>query len=423
MKYQDRPMTFVIDGYWWSRSRGAVTTPQGMPTFVDNPEGDYNLFWSKLSTDLAAEVKVLGESIEHIVIVSDKQSWRKDYKYIKAPWEKEEDHKEDQYKAGRTYDKEVDWKAFHSCYFDWCNHLQEKFSVDHYVVKGAEGDDLIAFLGKHLIAQGRNMMYMSADKDLIQNVKVSDTGAMSLYYNRKAGNKNNRYTSSRVLYQDPHAAKMLDALAAGNKRNDDIFSYSTVDANNPYSHLLNNVISERIDERPISFVFYRIILGDAGDGIPPLFDRGERKKPRWPQIGDIYNLLKERYGITDENPITRSALYDQMFIEDFVTEYHKIHMRQDFPSKEHRTYYLNRFYENRKLGFLDENEIPADVWSAMANAVTADQAARLDNIGLSNLSVLTNRDEIMLANNQISNDSYFKQFEDAILEQIKPPTE
>ncbi len=180
----------------------------------------------------------------------------------------------------------------------------------------------------------------------------------------------------------------------------------SVAENNHFHVLMDSIIDVVLCERPDTFTFYRISTGDSGDGINPVIwnDANPKRKLR-PTPKMIGKVLRECYNITDDRPVNRSLMYDETFINNYTYKLFGLVWKRD-PNDEEHEYAMGRFRENRKLGVLNDSEIPLSVQGKMETAISA-----LDLDSLPRLSQITSADDIMRSANKMPANSFFKQYE------------
>ena len=119
-------------------------------------------------------------------------------------------------------------------------------------------------------------------------------------------------------------------------------------------------------------MFYKIVLGDAGDNVPELFAHMKKSgtKQCHLSIGSIYNVLKS-LGIETDNAqpvdnetlryMTQHDLYDEELIVKFCDAAYKSFMKTDSTPSQMLDWLVARFAENRTMVCLDEHCIPSNI--------------------------------------------------------------
>jgi 5'-3' exonuclease len=373
---------YVIDGSWWLKSRVPVLAKSGTDlSFEKNENASRLSLISKLTLDLCNELRRLEDVVDDVIIaVDDKKSnlWRSKHQYLtREGFEQGEDAG---YKGTRTYDQTINWLKVYGVYFEWLKLMQEAHGIRHIKLSEAEADDVIFMLSRYATSKGRNVLYQGTDKDLTQCVCVDTyTGACSAYAIIKNGCKANGWQKSRVLMGDKFVLEHIKELAGEKSQNVgssifDSFAGAQVKTrilDNPYAALLEYVDAE-IREHVPSFLFYKIVLGDAGDNIPELFGMLKKRGNNWSHlsVGQIYDALKS-LGIETNNAkqlepgmryMLGEDLYDDEVITMFLTAAYKTFMNVDSVPADDFEWLKARFAENRQLACLNAREVPRHIF-------------------------------------------------------------
>jgi hypothetical protein len=402
--------TLIIDGHWWMRSRNAaIRRPNNDAlTFKDEHyESDRQLLITKLSMDLAYELRSTEHFVDDVIFVTDVKSWRKKYEYITPPWST--DKKGLDYKSDRVYDKSVDYLARIRVFDDWLNMLYDKANVATIRATGNEGDDLIGLVTKHLNEQGKNALFLSTDKDLIQCTQFnSNTQTFSAYYYKAAGNKANRYRRTNVLWlvqnssinddmsMQYHAASKLNVTPS-------IFDFSITEFKSSSNAIvaMNDYFTYRNENMPY-FIFYKICLGDGGDSVTPLMTRPSGKVIFRSNAKHVYSTLEK---LNMHTNMQISYLYNTNFIAAFIKELHAQFYKHHIAyTTERGEFFFKKFAENRKLMYLHECEMPQ---YAKDNAHLAIFTHLYDNKPKANIKSMHNYHDITSWFSIIDSNSFF----------------
>jgi hypothetical protein len=358
----NKPSVLTIDGFWFVRSRYSIVLKNNPEcTFMGNYERDKATLWQKLTMDLCAEVRNLGNIIDDITIVTDYNSWRKSHVYLTAPWSKLSDDI-DSYKSNRTYDTAIDWNAMYKAFDAWCVALEQHFKIAYIKSYGAEGDDLMHVIKTIYNKAGKNVILFSTDGDSIQNCDVTESGAFTIQYKKQPGNKHNNFQVTNKLICINAFAEAINSTTAVNIFDFEPGNVSIQDAMIAHFH---NVETHSIP----TFLFYKCIMGDGGDNVMPVMQRFTAKKQFSPKINHIEAVL-EKHAMSYKD-LTLDHLYDVPFIKSFVNTLHSEFMKMLTLPDNYAEYYVNKFIENRHLMYLSDKEIPMNVMESIRTSISA----------------------------------------------------
>lgn len=335
--------------------------------FIDEPEEDKNLLLWKLSMDFASEIKRFEGVTNKIVYAVDSSSWRK--KFLDT-----------QYKANRVKSDSINWNAIYECHNEFINGL-ESLGVIVSRVKGAEADDLIFAWSSELNQNGQNAIIISGDNDLLQLVSLDNSSsANTIYYNK----------FDKDIHAFPKFQKWLDQEEHNTTH--DIFNMPLDLLSNTKQNLREVIKNSKMKIHEVNvmeFLFRKILVGDSGDNVPPL-----------------YTIVKETkagprtYGVTDRhvNEILNKFKDDKVFVNQshFFTHEH-IHnicsiakdvIKIDKPVEE----IYERWITNRDLVYLHNNCIPKEVSSLMYKEI---EEKYRKNLSASEIYTIMNKDKIL----------------------------
>jgi hypothetical protein len=374
----------IVDGHWFARSRHAVLRKDNPCTFTDTVEQDKQLYMSKLTMDLSAEIRNCTDLIDDIVIVHDYKSWRKDIKQLNAPWENP-DAALTEYKGNRVYDQEINWGVLHNTTHEWSKKLQQHFNVTTIKAYGAEGDDIMHILSELYNKAGVNVILYSTDGDLTQLCRTNENGTYTALYKKKAGTKHNNYRSTNVLICN-------DALANSIAAQDpiDVFSYDP-SANSCKTFMLNHFNDFERHYIP-AYVFYKCIMGDAGDNVKPLMQRSTASKTFRVNVKHIDATLEKLS--MNWSSLTLEHLYDIQFVKTFTTILHSEFFGKHMLTlpDSHKQYYINKFVENRQLVYLSTKEMPKSTLDSIKKSINDN----IDTIKVkANVSAMYNYESVL----------------------------
>lgn len=238
-------MVLIFDGnYLFYKSLFAFSSYGNSDRLLQD-EKDQAMFIRKIATDMSYAIRQFGNP-DHVIFTIDSRSWRKDI-----------DIQDGAYKGHRKNDEsKVNWDNFYTCMNDFAKLLLTRgFVVSRQ--ETAEGDDLMALWSKHLIANGMDAIVITGDKDLTQTVAVNNAGNFSVVYN---SNSKTRKIVAPLGFRKWMTTESVDIFNVDSymNRGKDLIQEA-----------LNSISIEEID--PFYVVFEKVIMGDAGDAVPPIF--------------------------------------------------------------------------------------------------------------------------------------------------------
>lgn len=230
-------MNIIFDGNYLCHSRYAV-----IHNYLEGQEGrvlsktealsekeNQARFFRKLITDFSNVVRNF-EDIERVVLVFDKNSWRKQL----YPQYKDKSPKDEVGKLLQEENK-IGNEIFQKVLEKFAKHMESKgFIVIAH--EGMEGDDLCYFCSDYLSSLGEECIIISGDKDLLQVM------------NKNVAVYRNNSMAPAFFYYDSNSM-----LKIGNK-------------------IKETVKKLKIEEvNPTTHIYKKILIGDSGDKVPNLF--------------------------------------------------------------------------------------------------------------------------------------------------------
>lgn len=233
-------LTLIVDGNWLLMSRWAVMNGK----FQEDDE-----MCREIQLTMLKSINVVLRtfpSIDNIIFVSDRGSWRNELEIPSFIIE--------EYKGNRELDPSVNWKAIFESYEEFINLLAEQ-GITTCQVPGIEGDDWCWYWSTKLNEEGTNCIIWSMDKDLTQLVKTNkDTGIFTICWNKNITTvENGDYSEHGDL--------------------DFFFGDLSKENNQKYLHEIISKSTKTIKINPKSVVIDKIIRGDKGDNIFPIILR------------------------------------------------------------------------------------------------------------------------------------------------------
>jgi 5'-3' exonuclease len=377
--------TLIFDGNFWLHKTYFIgqKIKQGKPfNFIDEPEADKNLLLWKLSTDFASEIKRFEGIVNRIVYTVDSSSWRKSML-------------DSDYKGHRKKSSDINWNEIYNVHNEFIKGL-ESLGVIVSRVQGAEADDLIFAWSSALNQQGQNALIISGDNDLLQLVNLDkSSSANTLYYNKFDKDLHVFTGFQNWLDQDDYATT------------NDIFNMPVDLISNSKQHLRDIIKANKmsIDEvNTNEFVFKKILIGDAGDNVPPLDTKVKetKKGPITYRVTDkhaneILNEFKETRMF-----INQSHFFNPEHIEDICRIAKRV-IKIDKPDSD----IITRWKINRDLVFLHSGCIPQEVNTPMFESIEKTNQSTLSS---TNIYSIMDKDSILKMT------SYSKEKKDSFVE-------
>ncbi len=339
--------TLVCDGNFWLMKSFHICQKIkiGKPlNFIDEPEIDKQVVLWKMSLDFSAEIKRFSSVIDKIVYTVDQNSWRKRYAA------------DVDYKGNRVQSTDVDWSMLFAIHDEFVQGLQN-MGVIITRLNGAEGDDGIFAWSSYLNSLERNVIIISGDNDLLQLVyRLGDTS--TIYYNK--------------FDKKIHAPIGFNRWLTTASGNDvvDMFNMSTKDFSDIKLDLNNILAKEKIkveELNPIEFVFAKILKGDEGDNVTPLYVKIKETKsgPKRFKVTDkhcteILTLYKKEYLLVKD-----SHFFEDEHIEMICTLAKMVIKIDDKTTEE----LINKWKMNRDLMFLHKKCLPLNVYDSLMSHI------------------------------------------------------
>jgi 5'-3' exonuclease len=272
-------MVLIFDGNYLFYKSLFVFSSYGSNGRLLDSDQDQAMFVRKVATDMSYAIRQFGNP-DHVIFTIDSRSWRKDI-----------DIHDGAYKGHREKDEsKVNWNAFYDIMNDFGRILLSRGFVVSRQEK-AEGDDLMALWSMALLENGMDAIVITGDKDLTQTVAVNDSGNFSVVYN--SNTKTRKLVTSKGFkkWMTSDEVDIFNADSYMNRGKDLI------------QDALNSIDIEEID--PFYVVFEKVIMGDAGDAVPPIFTWQKDNKTfrvtpaKCLRIWEIINAVKPLTDIMD----------------------------------------------------------------------------------------------------------------------------
>lgn len=321
MKEKSNKLTLLVDGNWLLISRASVL----MNSFNKNlPEEAKKQSQSDLEDLLAKSICVILSripSIDNIILMADGGSWRKQ---LQVPNQIEGTV----YKGNRSQDNDIEWSYIYNA----LNNLVEKSREEGLTVaqyNNIEGDDWVWYWSRRLNSEGINCLIWSSDNDLKQLIQVDDnTNAFTAWYNDKNG-----------IWMPESIKESGDEM--------DFFMNPTY--HSPILESIKNRIPNQNYINPDNIVMSKIICGDAGDNILPIFRYQKGDRTYRITEKDWESIKKDLCDICDVN----TFLKNRKSIANYIINHKKF--TQYNPSITNLEEMIDY---NTKLVWLNENSIP-----------------------------------------------------------------
>lgn len=344
--------TLLVDGNYFLFKTLFISgkiKSKGELNFIDEPEKDSDILLSKLSTDFSYEIRRFSPILENVVYCIDSSSWRKDF-YPNS--NESENASSSTYKGNRKKDKSIDWKKLYEIHDKFANSLKD-LGITISRVDGSEADDLIFAWSSYLNMINRNAIIFSGDNDLLQLVCKNDSNeSNTLYYNKFA----------KKLYTFENFEHWLN----NSSEEMDIFNMSINSTDIGFKKVLKGIKIQEIDVQ--EFIFKKILMGDSGDNVSPLYHHTKKSKDGKIRTYSITNNKADKILKKYENEygsISESTFFNSESISNICQIAKEILKIHDKTLDE----LIERYETNRSLMMLHSRALPPSIMDAMLESI------------------------------------------------------
>jgi len=288
-------------------------------------EKDQGMFMRKIGTDMSHAIRTFGNP-DKIVFTIDSKSWRKDIEI-----------EDGGYKSTRSKDEStVNWDAFYKCMNEFGVILQKKGIIVSKEER-AEGDDLMYLWADSFYNNGEDSVIITGDKDLTQCIRFNGKNFVVVY---------NPNSKTRKIVAPQGFAKWLRS------EDYDLFDATTFmnRSKDLIAEALSSVEIQEID--PAYLIFEKVIIGDAGDAVPPIWtweSKGKTYRVTPSKAERIYEIVNRTKFVTDVNDLpNRSTEIANGILAT---------CKQTAPAE----ILKKRLERNLQLVYLDKSIIPTDI--------------------------------------------------------------
>lgn len=313
--------TLLIDGNWLMQSRFHVLSKKFKK---DNPEHIKEAGTDELVDLMARSINLIINRfpvIDNMILVSDGGSWRKQ---ISIP----QQLKDQTYKGNRHLTNDFDWSYIYKS-LDILIDIFNKNNITTSRHLNLEGDDWIWYWSQKLNREGVNVMIWSIDNDLKQLVNIDKTnGSITAWYNNDTG---------LFLHNDL------------NINIDPIDFFMQPEIFNPTLEELKKRSQSTTYILPDNIITSKIICGDSGDNIKPVFSflKGSRR----------YKITEKDWGKIS-NKLNISSINDLMEKKQDISKYISTYSKY-IHTDSNEVELINEMIDyNIKLVWLHESIIP-----------------------------------------------------------------
>lgn len=290
---------------------------------------DQEMFIRKIATDMAYAIRAFGIP-EKIIFTIDSKSWRKEVVI-----------EDGAYKGHRSKDEStVDWDAFYHSMNEFARVLENKGFVVSRVEK-AEGDDLMYLWSKKLNEERKDCVIVTGDKDLTQCVRLLNSpfgDCFTVVYN---SNSKTRKIVTPQGFKEWLKEEEIDIFDASSYmgRSKDLIQKA-----------LTSIEIQEINQDYV--IFEKVIGGDAGDAVPPIWTwqkGGKTYRVTPAKIQRIYEIMTANKPITDVYDLPNRS---QELVDAIVATTKEVAPVEIIKANLER---------NLKLVFLDTRVIPTSI--------------------------------------------------------------
>lgn len=325
--------TLVVDGNWLLMSRFFMKRDSFRKEFDDETkESSSEQLADLMAQSISVVLRQFANQITNVIFVSDNISWRKEYP---TPPRIGAD-----YKGTRTQADTYDWKYIYKSIRLLSNKL-DSIGVTTSNAYGVEGDDWCWWWSRKLNAEGINVVLWTSDEDVKQLVQQDpSTGAFTAWYEKNKG----------VVFNE--------SMKENETETDDIdFFMTPIHTKNVVMENLKNIMKVSY-VNPLNIINKKIYVGDGGDNILPIFTyrkNGKTYKATQKDWEKIISINEGLFRDSDwESKLNR--LYDRVYTIKYTGKEEMMTTPSDFVA--HAVY-------NKKMVWLDESQIPANVQAQM----------------------------------------------------------
>ena len=359
--------TLIVDGNYFLHKTLFISgkiKKKGPLNFIDDPEKDSDLLANKLATDFAYEVRRFSPILDGIVYCIDSSSWRKDFYPVANALDIA---KSATYKGTRTKDNTINWKAIYDLHDKFAASLKQ-LGVTISRVDGAEADDLIFSWSSYLNMNNRNALIFSGDNDLIQLVCNNEAnGTNTLYYNKFA----------KTMYTFENFDNWL---STSDIQSVDIFNQPLDLTSNTKLALTNVLRGIKIKEmNTLEFVFKKILTGDSGDNVSPLYQFKKTSKDGKTRVFNITD--NKAIKILDQFEKDNGTISENTFFNsDNISDICQIAKTQLKIMNTTLDQLIDKYETNRNLMYLHNGALPSSIMNAMLESIESSNHASIHNL-------------------------------------------
>lgn len=318
-------MNLIFDGnYLFYKTLFIFGGYSGGKRLLDDKK-DQDMFMRKIATDMSHAIRNFG-SPDKLIFTIDARSWRKDVLI-----------EDGAYKGTRTKDEsKINWDQF----YKMMNEFGEILTKKGFIVSRedrAEGDDLMHLWADHLFQQGEDSVIITGDGDLTQCVRMNEKNFVVCFN----PNSKNRKIVAPIGFKEWLKTESYD-----------LFDASTYMGSNKdlIAEAMHAIPVEEID--PAFMIFCKVITGDAGDAVPPVWTweaKGKTYRVTPAKAERIYEILNHTKFIDDIYNLPERA----MEVANGIAATCKQTVAADIIK--------SRLTRNITLVYLDERVIPQDI--------------------------------------------------------------
>lgn len=348
--------TLIVDGNYFLHKTFFIAGKikrTGNLNFIDEPEKDSDLLASKLATDFAYEVRRFSPMLDGIVYCIDSRSWRKDFYPTTNALDTASS---ESYKGTRKKDNTINWKAIYDLHDKFAASLKE-LGVTISRVDGAEADDLIFSWSSYLNMNNQNALIFSGDNDLIQLVCNNEAnGTNTLYYNKFA----------KTMYTFENFDNWL---SVSDNTSVDIFNQPLDLTSNTKIALQNILRGIKIKEmNTTEFVFKKILTGDHGDNVSPLYQFKKTSKDGKTRVYNVTDTKATKI-LNDYEKDNGSISESTFFTRNSITEICQIAKTNLKIHDRTLDQLIEKYETNRNLMYLHNKALPPSIMNAMLSSI------------------------------------------------------
>lgn len=310
-------LTLIIDGNWLLMSRLSVINDKY------ESEDDLMIALQKmLLRSIEITVKHF-KDIDNVIFVVDGGSWRNKVELPKCLVSEGIE-----YKGNRIKSDDINWDKVFLKYEELINILKST-NINVCKESGIEGDDWCYYWSNKLNNENTNCIIWSRDKDLTQLVKINSDFCFTTCWDKKSG-----FILPEYNYDDFNF----------------LFNSKYIENYQIFNNIITNDKVTNIN--PNNVVIEKILKGDAGDNIQPVFVRNSKSNSN------------KKFKISSKDIDASLDIYNESAVESY---FENLLNSKSYINRVDKNFneIIEHFKYNRTLISLNEKSYPTNILELM----------------------------------------------------------